>query len=306
MSRLTTLANNPRIVNYSQGKAQDTLAPVADFLAPTVETTSRRFRYWAYDSKNRFTIPNTRRAMAGPAATIRPSGTETTKELEMHALDEPLDDQEIDEAEGENLLMEAADEVAAIGGLAHEKEVLDLAVANAANMPGYGEWSNKDINPVTQINKTILQVMKAAPFGSQMQIGVLFGPNALITMFDNPNVQKSFNGAEVVAPTLENVKRLLIAQNIDARMALMVLDTAVAGKAQVLDFMFDNKVLIFARMQSPTRRDPSFMKTFRLRGKWMVPSTARLPDDRGELVKFDWNGKPIVTNSEAAKIITLE
>ena len=111
MSRLTTLAANPRVQNYAQGKAQSATAPVADFIAPPVEVTSRRFRYWNYDSKNRFIIPNTRRATAGPAAQIRPSGTETQKELEMHALDEPLDDQEVDESEGENLLMEAADEV---------------------------------------------------------------------------------------------------------------------------------------------------------------------------------------------------
>jgi hypothetical protein len=306
MSRLSTLSQDPRVQGYSQGKAQDATAPVAGFIAPDVEVGSHSFRYWVYDSKNRFRIPATKRAMGGPGAQIRPSGTEVRTQLEAHALDQPLDDLEIDEGEGMDLLKEAADENAAIGALSHEKEVVDLAINNAGDMANYGDWANPEVDPAVELNKTILEVLKAAPFGSMMEVGILFGPNALLTMFANKNTKAYFQGVNVLAPSEENVKRLLIAQNLQIRTSFMVMDTAPAGKAQALEFMFDNKVLVFARMSAPSKRDPSFMKTFRRRGKWMVPSTTRLPDDRGELVKFDWYGKPVLTNAEAGKIIDLE
>jgi hypothetical protein len=310
MSRLSTLAQNPRITNYAQGKAQSATAPVADFLAPSVEVSSHKFRYWEYDAKNRFVVPNTKRTLGGPAAQIRPSGREHTETLEPHALDQPLDDMEIDEAEGMDLLMEAADELAAIGALSHEKEVIELAQENAEEMgDDYGKWLNPEIDPVAQLNRVILQILKAAPFGSMMEIGILFGPNTLLALFEHPKVRAHFAGVQLVAPSEENLRRLLMSPNgagVQIRTSFMVIDTAAAGKAQALDFLFNDQVLVFARMANPTKRDPSFMKTFRRRGKWMVPSTVRLPDDRGELVKFDWYGAPKVTNADAARIINVE
>ena len=64
--------------------------------------------------------------------------------------------------------------------------------------------------------------------------------------------------------------------------------------------MLDNVVLIFARKPSPTRRDPSFMKTFRLMDKWMVPGSYMRDDGRVEVAKFDWSEDVQVTNAPAA------
>ena len=57
----------------------------------------------------------------------------------------------------------------------------------------------------------------------------------------------------------------------EVRASYMVYDDAAEGVAESIKFLLDTTVLIFARRQSPTRRDPSFMKTFRLMGKYMVP-----------------------------------
>ena len=48
-------------------------------------------------------------------------------------------------------------------------------------------------------------------------------------------------------------------------------------------------MLVFARLQNPTRRDPSFMKTFRLMGNYMVPGSYVRDDGRVEVAKFDWS-----------------
>ena len=63
--------------------------------------------------------------------------------------------------------------------------------------------------------------------------------------------------------------------------------------------MLDGSVLVFARRPNPTRRDPSFMKTFRLMGKYMVPSSYMRDDGRVEVAKFDWSEDVRVTNSAA-------
>jgi len=59
-------------------------------------------------------------------------------------------------------------------------------------------------------------------------------------------------------------------------------------------------VLVFARLANPTRRDPSFMKTFRLNGQFMVPGSYMREDNRVEVAKFDWSEDIQVTNSAAA------
>jgi hypothetical protein len=80
----------------------------------------------------------------------------------------------------------------------------------------------------------------------------------------------------------------------------MVYDTAPEGKAESVSFLLDAAVLVFARRSNPTRRDPSFMKTFRLAGQYMVPGSYVREDGRVEVAKFDWSEDVKVTNALAA------
>ena len=81
--------------------------------------------------------------------------------------------------------------------------------------------------------------------------------------------------------------------------AHMIYDSAPEGKAEVVNFILDTAVLIFARKDAPTRRDPSFMKTFRLMNKFMVPGSYVRDDGRVEVAKFDWSEDVRVINSAA-------
>jgi hypothetical protein len=80
----------------------------------------------------------------------------------------------------------------------------------------------------------------------------------------------------------------------------MVYDTAPEGKDAVPAFLLDSTVLVFARKEQPSRLDPSFMKTFRLANKYMVPGAYTRDDGRVEVAKFDWSEDVKVTNSAAA------
>jgi len=79
----------------------------------------------------------------------------------------------------------------------------------------------------------------------------------------------------------------------------MIYDSAPEGKAENVNFLLDTAVLVFARKDAPTRRDPSFMKTFRLMNKFMVPGSYMRDDGRVEVAKFDWSEDVRVINSAA-------
>jgi hypothetical protein len=158
-------------------------------------------------------------------------------------------------------------------------------------------------DPVAEINAAIIDVIKAAA-GGNIEVGIVMDPTAALAFFKNTVTKSYFPGIKNVAPTVENMKSLFMGRT-DARISFMVNDTAPEGKDSTLNFAMSGKTLVFARSPNPTRRDPSFMKTFRLRNRWMQLGSYRSPDDRGEVIKLDWSEDVKVTNSAAAKLFTL-
>jgi hypothetical protein len=140
-----------------------------------------------------------------------------------------------------------------------------------------------------------------------MSVGVLFGATAWKRTKNNANVvsryiggvKKGGSAVKQATPDLDDFGGLLLGKP-ECRCALMVHDTAPEGLAADIEFLLDDSILVFARMENPTRRDPSFMKTFRLSGQYRVPGSYQTEDGRGEVAKFDWSEDVQVTNSTAA------
>lgn len=301
---LSTLSGRPLIQEYAQGRAREATGEIADFIAPTVNVNKHTGKYRKYGKNNRFKIPETLRGLGGKATVLRFAREDANFDCSPHALDVELDNIEIDEAEGENLLMEAADESAGLGGMAHERDVINAALAAATSVAGAGAWSNPDVDPVAKLNEIIISVLLAAGGGSMMEIGVVIDPNSVIKFFANKQVKSYFPGNVRIAPTLENMQALFVGRVVP-KIAFLATDTAPSGKDASMAFALSNACLVFARNGNPTRRDPSFMKTFRPRNRWMVPGTYQREDQRGEVVKMDWSADVQVTNEEAGKKITI-
>ncbi len=177
MSRLSDISSNPTLRTFAQGAAQSAIKPVADFLAPTVEVATSVGRYKQYTEKNRFHIPETLRTLGGRATELAFDATDVTFNCEPHALDYPVDNLEQLEAEQiENMLREGAVAVAEVAALAHEKTVIDAALA--AIGAGTDKTWNSSADPVDDIDDSILSVIKTAEYGSLMGVGVLFGATA--------------------------------------------------------------------------------------------------------------------------------
>lgn len=297
---LAQLSGRPKVKEYAQGRARDAIGLFAAFLAPTVEVARMAGKYSKYDEKTRFKIPETLRALGGTATTLQFAKTDQNYDCEPHALDVPLDNIEIDEAEGEDLLMEAADESAALGGMAHEARVLDTALAAVSATGSRGNWTSSSVDPVDELNEAIQAVYLASGGYPSIEVGIGMDPSALRLFFANVKVKGYFPGAKDIAPTIENIQRLLIGKT-NVQTSWLAVDTAAEGITPSMSFKLSSKVLIFARSTSPTRRDPSFMKTFRPRGRWMVPGVYQKEDGRGQVVKMDWAEDVVVANSTAAR-----
>lgn len=305
MSRLSEISSSPTLREFAQGAAQSSIMPVADFLAPTVEVATSTGRYKVYTEKHRFHIPDTLRALGGRASELRFEASDATYNCEPHALDYPVDNLEQLEAEGlENMLREGAVAVAEVSALAHEKTVIDAALAAIGS--GTNKTWNASADPVSDLDDAILSVIKAAKYGSLMGVGVLFGATAWKLFKNQDKVRGRFvvgNGTQrgrlgLAVPTEDSAGQMFIGTP-SVRTSYMIYDDAPEGKDESIDFLLDTSVLIFARKDAPTRRDPSFMKTFRLMNKFMVPGSYSRDDGRVEVAKFDWSEDVKVSNTAA-------
>jgi len=305
MSRLSDISASPVLREFAQGAAQDSIMPVADFLAPTVEVATSVGRYKVYSEKNRFHIPDTLRTLGGRAAELRFDVTDSTFNCEPHALDFPVDNLEQLEAAGlENMLREGATAVAEVAALSHEKTVIDAALAAVG--AGTGKTWNDAADPISDVDDAILSVIKAAKYGSLMGVGILFGATAWKIFKNQAKVRGRFvvgNGGGkaslgLAVPTEDSASQMFVGTP-DVRTSYMIYDAAPEGKAENVNFLLDSTILVFARKQAPSRRDPSFMKTFRLMNQFMVPGSYVRDDGRVEVAKFDWSEDVKVVNSAA-------
>lgn len=305
MSRLSDISASPVLREFAQGAAQSAIMPVADFLAPTVEVPTSVGRYKKYTEKDRFRIPSTLRSIGGRATELRFEVSDETFNCEPHALDYPVDNLEKLESEDlENALREGAVAVAEVAALSHEKSVIDAAMTAAG--AGTAKVWGASADPVSDVDAAILDVIKAAKYGSLMGVGVLFGASAWCLFKNQDKVRGRFvignggKGGNLAVPTEDNAGQLFVGTP-QVRTSYMVFDNAAPGVVEDVKFLLDTTVLVFARRPNPTRRDPSFMKSFRLMGKYMVPSSYMRDDGRVEVAKFDWSEDVRVTNSAAIK-----
>jgi len=307
MSRLSDISASPTLREYAQGAAQDAIMPVADFLAPTVEVATSVGRFKKYTEKNRFRIPSTLRTLGGRASELRFEATDATYNCEPHALDYPVDNLEQLEAEGlEDMLREGVTAVAEMAALSHESSVISAALEAVG--AGTAKTWNASADPVADVDDAILSVIKAAKYGSLMGVGVLYGATAWKIFKNQDKVRGRFvvgNGTGrdsgklgLAVPTEQSATQMFIGTP-EVKTSYMIYDTAPEGKAESISFLLDSTILVFARKSAPTRRDPSFMKTFRLMNKFMVPGSYMRDDGRVEVAKFDWSEDVQVTNSTA-------
>lgn len=303
MSKLANIAAKATVRQYAQGAAQNMVKnTIGNFLAPGVDVATMTGNYKIYTEKSRYRVPNTRRAPGQSAVQIGWDASDGTFNCTPNAIDCPVDIiEQMAEEMLESAYKEAADLVAEVAALSHEIDVIKKATdaADASTIT-----LGADTNLISDFDDAVLDIMKASGFGGSLCIRFLWGATAWKKAKNHKSIIDALSDSTLKVPSLETMKNLILG-NPENRCTFAVKDTAPEGKAKSLDFLLSNKVLIFVANDNPTRRDPSFMKTFRLSGGWMKSGTYQSPDGRAEIAKMDWSEDVKVTNSGAAKLITI-
>ena len=301
MSLLKQLATNPTLRNYAQDTAQRSIRLVASFLAPTVEVPSKQGFFKKYDAKARYRPVKTRRGPTDRAVMIGFSADDGKYNLEGNAIDFPVP---IEAAMDSTLALNQAQYggtlIADASAISHEAEVVDKALAAV----GAGTDVNiaaANFDLIKYLDERILVVMKLARNGAPVRL--LFGANAWLLIKNHASVKAQFKGGsgkKDSVPTMEEFSAMLLG-NPRIEVGFLVRDKAPDGADADIDFMLTNQVIIFACSETPNTMDPSFMKTFRLMGQWMVPGSYERDDGRVEVLKMDWHEEIQVTNAPAAE-----
>jgi hypothetical protein len=305
--KLAAVTSKPMVREYAQGAAQGAMEQlaVASFLAPTVQVAGMIGRYKRYNQKHRFRLPKTRRVLGGPATQIGFTADDALFQANANALDFPVDN--LEKLEGDdlvNVVNEASDMVSEIAALSWENEVIN----NALGALGAGTNAVWDAatDPVKYLDNIILDTLKAAKSGSMMGVRLLWGATAWLIFKNHPKVTAKFSSKAGTNPQVtQQMASSLLLTEPEIQTTYSVYDTAPEGIAENIQFLLDAKVIVFACKDKPTRLDPSFMKTFAPRGQFMVPGTYPLQDQRGEVVKFDWNCVAEVTNEDAGTLLNI-
>lgn len=306
MSKLQAVTSNPVIKQYAQGVAASSVQPIANFLAPVVPVPTQVGRFKKYTPESRFRLPDTARALGGPATQLRFEVKDGSYQCQPQALDAPIDNLEkLEAAELEDAVKDAAVSVAEIAALCHEKKVIDLATGAVA---ATSKTWNSSADPVKDLDDAIRSVLLNATYGSAMDVGVLFGVDAWLIFKNQAKVRELLPvGAKAngIAVPDENIASAMLLGGPKCRVSFMAYDASPEGKQANPSFILGSDIFIFARKDNPTRRDPSFMKTFRLRNQYMVPGSYQKEDGRGEVAKFDWSEDPQIVNASACVRLTV-
>lgn len=306
ITRLQTLSTNPTLRNFAQDASQSAIRKIAQFIAPSVEVPALTGHYKIFSAANRYKRPITRRSIEGRATRIGFSAGDALYNLEPNALDFPIPNVEaMDDGQLLNYAQYGATLLSDAAGLAHEGETIDKALAAVGAGTDYN-FTSAGVKPIDLIDAAILAVKKLAKNGASVK--VLFGTTAFLRTRQNADTKARFTGgrggaaaggASIVTPQLADMSGLLFTNPI-VDMSDMVEDKAAEGLAENIQFMLDEAILIFASNDVPNTMDPSFMKTFRLMGQWMVPGAYESEDKRDNILKMDWHEQIVVTNSPAA------
>lgn len=304
MSRLSNISSNPTLQTFAQGAAQSSVKMVAGFLAPTAPVPALTGKFKKYTDKHRYKVPSTRRSLNGRATRIGFDASDANYNCAPNALDFPIDNLEsLSDAQLMNMARYGATLLADASSLAHEVEVIDMALAALAGGAVNINFADDAIDPVKELDAIIKATILAAKNGAPIK--VLFGAGAWLDIKNNAKAKGRIvtgrkNG--LVDLSLDDFASLLFGTP-QVQMTTVVKDTAAEGLAENMAFVLDKKVVVFASNDTPNTMDPSFMKTFRLDGQWMVPGSYVPEDERGEVLKMDWSEEIQVTNATAAKLI---
>ncbi len=269
---------DPFLKHYAQGAGLRTARLVAEFLAPTVPVAQPIGRYRKYRPGLHFFVADTGRAFGGAAEILKLVGSLEQYDCRPRALDVPIDRAD-DSMPRIIAFMDALGLSTDIAGMSHEQRTIALALASTG--AGTDVTFTGADDPVRYIDTQILQLIMA---GYSQEIGILFGATAWDGFKHHPAVKAyCANGVGYISTPQ------LFHADAPYMPCYTFVDRNQCGMVPDVQFLMTNEVLLFSRSSTPTRSDPSFMKTFRLHSSLLGSGRYTSADGRKDVSKFDWS-----------------
>lgn len=311
MNQTSAFTTNPMLQQFSTFAARNAILPIAEFIAPTVPVQTMQGRYKIWSTEKWLTIPDTRRAIGGRAVEITFDGQDGSYDCTPHGIDCPVDILIENEAQYMDVVKRHGAMAAQIAAMQHEKRVIDLMGTVSASVTIKPLKTSNPDDPIDALDTGIKTVVQATAWGSAMGLRVVMGPTAYQIIKNCSLVRGRFtaNGSggsttPVEGITTATISKLLVGEP-DVKLSWMVSNTAKPGKTVTPSFLLDSDIYIFGAVQNPTQFDPSWIKTFRLDGQWMIPGMYTREDGRAQVAKFDWTEDVKITNTAGVYRITV-
>jgi hypothetical protein len=304
MSIRTQATLNQTLTNYAYGLEQDVRSAIADFIAPVTPVGVSLGQFKSFSDKNAFVVYDTARAFGGPAMRVAFAASDSTFNCKPQSLEVPIDDQER-APDGDDLNLEQARirSVVVNAAVAHENKVMVAAKAAVTAEAGKGVWSSANVDPIDELDE---QIEALATAMGMMPNRMVLGLGALRILRNNPKVRARFPGAAIVGVTLEQIAALLLNPAMEIRVGVISKDTTKLGQTKVAANIVGSEVFLFQASANPTQFDPSFMKTFMVRGG-SVTAVRQYRDEnvRSDIYAVDWSEDVKATGTACVKRISV-
>jgi len=168
---------------------------IADDVLPRVPVGKQEFKYWKYDLREGFTVPDTKVGRKSAPNQVEFSATDETSSTEDYGLDSSVPQADIENAPANHdPLGKAAEQTANLILLDRELRCANAvfnngsyAAGNRTTLSGSSQWSDPDSNPIPTITDALDSVVM------RPNIGVL-GRRTFTWLRRHPKVVKSYNG----------------------------------------------------------------------------------------------------------------
>lgn len=302
-SARSTASYNPTLTNYAQGLSQELTSRLADFMMPRVPVPSGMGQYKRYNDKVAFQVYETGRAIGGAATRIHFDATDPTFNTKPHGLEITIDDEEREKAGDHQGTLERGKISTLVqnASLSREKKVIDVIKANVTAVADIGDWTSVAIDPVSQIDKLIIQINNAI---GRMPNRIAWGLTAWAGFRSHPKVRERQPGATLIGLTTAQANAMFIAP-LQHEVGTLVYDQAKFGKTKSNKQIMGDDVFIFYASPNPDQFDPSFAKCFST-GRGSVESVMSYREENSfsDVYRVAWGEDPQVVSTAAVRRIT--
>lgn len=298
---MATPANISTLNQFAKGLFQETSSPLADFLAPVVQTGAASFSVIDYAKRSGFQVPSAKRAIGGDSTAVMTDGERVNISLSPYALHDVIDNHELalaTDGDGSRILREAR--VRNLVSQAGNSRLNETLTVMRAGVSATAEvWGSGD-DPVADIDLYMETIANAT---GMLPNRVVFNLGAWSIFKNHAKTIARFPGSQKINPMISDVGSLFLNPNTQCLVSTSIKDTSL-NAASTKTKALATEVWVYFAEENSNQFDGSAFKTFRVS---LNPfGGVRISQkDFGEKVITEWTEAAYVNNAAAAARLTV-